>query len=209
MKNKAFCKITVLFLSLLICLSSVLCFASCSKKPELDGLYDRFVYLIKESEELNTLFFGAGLPVYKKESTLANIRGIYFGYTKSTYDVVMDNSKYSSIADLKAKAERVYSTNYLDAIYETAFEGVLYDGGSYLRFYSEGDSFYQNEGINIYELEKRIYDYSTMKIIRPSNQDRVNVEIESFLVSAPEIRRTINLAFQNENGQWYLDSPTY
>ena len=209
MKNKAFHRIIVLVLSLTMCLSSVLCFASCSKKPKIDEVYDRFAYLIKESEELNTLFFGAGVPVYKKDSTLANIRGIYFGYTRSTYDVVMDNSKYSSIADLKAKAERVYSTNYLEAIYETAFDGVLYDGGSYLRFYSEGDKFYQNEGINIYELEKRVYDYSTMKIVRPSNNDRVNVEIESFLVSAPEIKRTINLAFQNENGEWYLDSPTY
>lgn len=209
MKNKALHRVIVFLLALVICLSSVLCFASCGKKPKIHEVYDRFAYLIKESEELNTLFFGAGLPVYEKDSVLAEIRGIYFGYTKSTYDVVMDNSKYSSVADLKAKAERVYSTNYLEAIYETAFDGVLYDGGSYLRFYSEADSLYQNEGINIYELEKRVYDYSTMKIVRPSDEERVNIEIESFLASAPEIRRTINLAFRNENGEWYLDSPTY
>lgn len=209
MKNKAFHRIVVFSLAVIICLSSALCFASCGKKPKIDEVYDRFAYLIKESEELNTLFFGAGVPVYKKDSVISDMRGIYFGYTKSTYDVVMDNSKYSSIAELKAVAEKIYSTNYLEAIYETAFDGVLYDGGSYLRFYSEGDSLYQNEGINIYELEKRVYDYSTMKIVRPSDNDRVNIEIESFLVSAPEIRRTINLAFQNENGEWYLDSPTY
>ena len=75
----------------MMCLSCVLCLASCSKKPKIDEVYDRFTYLIKESEELNTLFFGAGLPVYEKNSTLANLRGIYFGYTKSSYDVVMDN----------------------------------------------------------------------------------------------------------------------
>ena len=208
MRKKLICKIfaSVICLSLLC---SVLCLTSCSKKPKIDDVYDRFVQLIEESKELNVLFFGAGVPVYEKDSLISDRREVYFAYTKSNFDIVMENSKYDSIEMIKKKAESVYSTNYLNAIYETAFDGVLYDGGSFLRFYSEGDKFYQNSGINIYELEDRIYDYSTMKIVRPSNSERVNVEIESYLASNPDARRTITIAFQNENGVWYLDGPTY
>ena len=208
MRKKLICRIFASVICVIL-LCSVLCLTSCSKKPKIDDVYDRFVQLIEESEELNVLFFGAGVPVYEKDSLLADRRDVYFAYTKSNFDIVMENSKYDSIEMIKKKAESVYSTNYLNAIYETAFDGVLYDGGSFLRFYSEGDKFYQNSGINIYELEDRIYDYSTMKIVRPSNSERVNVEIESYIASNPDARTKITIAFQNENGQWYLDGPTY
>ena len=208
MRKKLVCRILAsVICAMLLC--SVLCLTSCSKKPKIDDVYDRFVQLIEESKELNVLFFGAGVPVYEKDSLISDRREVYFAYTKSNFDIVMENSKYDSIEMIKKKAESVYSTNYLSAIYETAFDGVLYDGGSFLRFYSEGDKFYQNSGINIYELEDRIYDYSTMKIVRPSNSERVNVEIESYVASNPDARRTITIAFQNENGIWYLDGPTY
>lgn len=208
MRKKLICKCLAFALCVAL-LCSVLCLTSCSKKPNVEDVYDRFVYLIEESEELNTLFFGAGVPVYDRDALISDRREIYFGYTKSNYDIVMENSKYYSIDLMKQKAESIYSTNYLNAIYETAFDGVLYDGGSFLRFYSEGDKLYQNSSINIYELEKRIYDFSTMKIVRPSNSERVNVEIESYVASNPDARRTITIAFQNENGEWYLDGPTY
>ena len=208
MRKKLICKCSAFALCVAL-LCSVLCLTSCSKKPKVEDVYDRFVYLIEESRELNTIFFGAGVPVYEQGSLISDRREIYFGYTKSNFDIVMENSKYDSIESIKKKAESVYSTNYLNAIYETAFDGVLYDGGSFLRFYSEGDTFYQNAGINIYELENRIYDYSTMKIVKPSNEERVNVQIESYVASNPDARRTITIAFQNENGDWYLDGPTY
>ena len=208
MRKKLICRIFASVICIIL-LCSVLCLTSCSKKPKVEDVYDRFVYLIEESRELNTIFFGAGVPVYEQGSLISERREIYFGYTKSNFDIVMENSKYDSVELIKEKAESVYSTNYLKAIYETAFDGVLYDGGSFLRFYSEGDTFYQNAGINIYELENRIYDYSTMKIVKPSNKERVNVQIESYVASNPDARRTITIAFQNENGEWYLDGPTY
>ncbi len=208
MRKKLICRIFASVICVIL-LCSALCLTSCSKKPKIDDVYDRFVQLIEESRELNVIFFGAGVPVYEKDSLLADRRDVYFAYTKSNFDIVMENSKYDSIEAIKKKAESVYSTNYLNAIYETAFDGVLYDGGSFLRFYSEGDKFYQNSGINIYELEDRIYDYSTMKIVRPSNSERVNVEIESYIASNPDARTKITIAFQNENGIWYLDGPTY
>ena len=208
MRKKLICRIFLSVICIII-LCSALCLTSCSKKPKVEDVYDRFVYLIEESRELNTIFFGAGVPVYEQGSLISERREIYFGYTKSNFDIVMENSKYDSVELIKEKAESVYSTNYLKAIYETAFDGVLYDGGSFLRFYSEGDTFYQNAEINIYELEDRIYDYSTMKIVKPSNKERVNVQIESYVASNPDARRTITIAFQNENGEWYLDGPTY
>lgn len=183
--------------------------SSCSVKTELtEDMHDRFVYLIEESEELNNIFFGVGLPVYERGSLISDRHEIYFGYSRSEFDKVMENSKYYSADDIKAKAEQIYSSRYLSSVYETAFDGVLYDGGSYIRFYSEGDKLYQNTSINEYQIEKRIFDYSTMKIVDESDGE-ISVEISTFTDANRDMIRNITVSFKNENGVWYLNSPTY
>ena len=65
-------KIIVGILSLLLVISATLSMSSCSgKAPEIDGVSERFVYLIEESKELNVIFFGTGLPVYRRDSELS------------------------------------------------------------------------------------------------------------------------------------------
>ena len=55
----------------------------------------------------------------------------------------------------------------------------------------------------------RVYDFSTMKIVRPSNAKRVNISVDTHLEGETDILN-VNLTFTlGEDGQWYLDSPTY
>ena len=55
----------------------------------------------------------------------------------------------------------------------------------------------------------RIYDYSTMKIVRPSNGEACYVSMNSWMPDSPDVISTnpIRLVLQDD-GQWYLDSFT-
>ena len=207
MKKRLF----TIFLSLIVCLSSVLAMVSCqnSNAPELDDVKERLVYLIEESKELNVVFFGAGLPVFRRESSLSDRKMVYSSDALSGYDRLSENSQYNSIDAIKYAAEQVYSKEYLAAVYEGAFDGILTgNGGAYLRLYDDGTYLYQNTDLHGFTVNERIYDYSTMKIVEPSSADYINVTVESYSIKNSK-RITITLSFTFERGDWYLDCPTY
>ncbi len=187
-----------------------LCTQSCAgAPPELDEVRDRFIWLIENSKEINVLFFGKGLPTYERESLLSDELGIYYNDSNTTYDKVMELTRFKSTDEMRAAAERVYSKDYLSAIYETAFEGYLTGSSSaYLRFYEETDWMYQSIYAPDYELSERIYDYSSIKMIEPSNEEYINITVDTYILKDRKIK-TISLSFAYERGNWYLDSPTY
>ena len=58
--------------------------------------------------------------------------------------------------------------------------------------------------------EKRIFDLSTAKVVRPGNKKFANVRIESYAESDPSRRTTVTLSLiKQDDGKWYLDSATY
>ncbi len=183
---------------------------SCSgNSPELDEVKERFVYLIENSKELNMIYFGSGLPVYQREGILAEQKGVYYNDELTSYDRVMENSRYLSIDEIKERSEEIYSTEYLSALYETAFDGVMTgSSAAYLRFYEAYDWIYQNTYATDFELSERIYDYSTMQIVKPSNSEYINITVDSYTLEDKTIK-TVSLTFVYERGNWYLDSPTY
>ncbi len=197
----------------LICiiLTVVLSAASCSQSaPPLEDVKDRIVYLIEGSKEINTLFFGKGLPIYERESLLSEALGIYYDDQYTSYNRVLESSKYVSVDDMKAAAERIYSEEYLAAIYETAFDGFMTGNSSaYLRFYETSEWLFQNRTAPDFDLSERIYDYSTIEIVKPSSGEYLNITIESYTIDDPENRESIALGFVFERGNWYLDTPTY
>jgi hypothetical protein len=194
----------------ILLLSCCLLLTACSSKaPELCEVKDRFVYLIEQSGELNVLFFGKGLPVYKRDNALALRRGIYYVDTLKAYENVRENSKYGSVADIKEAAEKIYSSKYLEQIYESAIDGVVTgEGAAYLRFHENEDWLYQSVNATDFGLSQRIYDYSSMEIMDISDEHNVTVTIDSYTLSDPRARE-VKLSFVYENGNWYLDSPTY
>ena len=71
-----------------------------------------------------------------------------------------------------------------------------------------GDFLCQNVDFFEFTLTERIYDYSTMEIVAPYSQDYINLKIEAYSI-VDNVRKEVSLSFALENGEWYLDSPTY
>ena len=198
-------------LALIMSFCSILSMVSCqnSNAPELDDVKERLIYLVEESKELNVIFFGVGLPVFRRESSLSDRKMVYSGDNLSGYDRLNENSRYTSIDAIKYAAEQVYSKEYLAAVYEGVFDGILTgNSGAYLRLYDDGKYLYQNTDLHGFTVNERIYDYSTMTIIEPSSADYINVTVESYSIEDSK-RITITLSFTFERGDWYLDCPTY
>lgn len=144
-----------------------------------------------------------------------------FFYTSddpTDYDYVRSDSKYTTVAEIKAAAEKVYSTDYLEAIYETMFVGTLSAttdvsglSAKYIDYSDdEGNiSLMKSNTSEAFITEIRQYDFSTAKIVKPANAEYVTIEIESYLPSKPAERLTVELSMILENGQWVLDAATY
>ena len=203
-------KLLAVFLTAFMIITLVLSTASCSgKAPELDEVKDRMVYLIEGSKEINALFFGKGLPVYDRESLLSEELGVYYDDTYTSYNRVLESSGYISADHMKKEAEKIYSEEYLAAIYETAFDGYLTGSSSaYIRFLETSEWLFQNREAVDFDLSERIYDYSTIEIVKPSSDKYINITIESYTLDNSK-RETVSLSFIYERGDWYLDTPTY
>ena len=94
--------------------------------PKTDEVYDRVVELIEASYELNTVFYGAGLPVYKTDSAYADFSHLYFDFQYlGDYEIVTEYAKFLSEEEIKTAAEKVYSKSYLESLYASIFDGVL------------------------------------------------------------------------------------
>ena len=203
-------KTIVSLILITVLIVSTLSAVSCSgKAPKLDDVKERFIYLIEGSKEINTLYFGSGLPVYQRDTLLSDKKGVYYDDKYTTYERVMENSRYLTVNEIKERSEKIYSTEYLKAMYETAFEGVMTGNASaYIRFYESQGWLYQNLYATDFELSERIYDYSSMKIVKPSNGEYVNITVDTYTLDDKKIKN-ISLTFVYERGNWYLDSPTY
>ena len=212
----------ILLLTLTVCLlfGSVLSFSGCaSRAPRVEDIYDRAVELIEASYALNTVFYGAGMPVYKTDSTYAAFTHLYFGSQYAgEYEIVTAGSVFPSIDAFKEAAEKVYSPAYLeDALYPYAFEGYMTGngiGGAVMfnaRYLEEDGVLYQScdEGYDLLMgVGMRVYDYASMRVVAPSNESMCFLEIDSWLEGSPD-RVTVNeLRLVLVDGVWYLDSFT-
>ncbi|MBR3893516.1 MAG: hypothetical protein IKJ35_00050 [Clostridia bacterium] len=193
-------------------------FTRCSRPPQVEEIYDRVVALIEASNELNTVFYGAGLPVHDADSVYAEYTHMYYGFSLAgEYEIVAPQAKFLSVDEIKLAAEKVYSKGYLeDVLYPSAFDGYAVDDGSggatiaSSRYYEDGGGIYRSTNDKDYlKGDVRIYDYSTMKIVSPSNGDACTLKIDSYLLSKPDqiLSDTIRLVRQDD-GLWYLDSFT-
>lgn len=139
---------------------------------------------------------------------------VYTDEDVPNYDVVRVDCGYTSIDDLKRAAEKVYTADFLKQIYEGAFDGVAYAETGYsgvrsARFIEQSMLLRQYNELDSHELARRVYDYSTIKIIRPSNAQRVNLTIDTHLEGEDEILTVRLTLILGEDGEWYLDTPTY
>lgn len=184
--------------------------ASCqTPAPELETVKEEFRELIEASAELNEIFFGEGLPVYERDGDEEE-KAVYVGMTAAldNYEMVTEDSKFHTADAIKEAAGKVYSAEYLEPIYEMVFVGFADEElGIMTAKYLEWDGrFYKSMNYDSFNIGDRKYDFDTMKIVKPSNGEYVNIEIESELEGE---KKTINLSFTKTEDGWRLDSPTY
>ena len=158
---------------------------------------------------------------------------VYDADSDEHYDYVRVDCKYQDIESIQALAESVYTQGYLKGenwkegdlgyggVYAAMFDGFTIGTEiSYARYRTDDsiDGFYllKSNQFEPYFTNHKTYDYSTMKIVKPSKAELVNIEItangryidyENFEVKTGE--HTVTLTFVFEGGEWRLDTPTY
>ena len=199
---------------IILAVSGVLLF-QCNSAPRIDKIYDRMVYLLESSQDVNALIYGYGLPVWEDDSEYVEFMHVYYGLDPAEhYEIVMPNAKYLSVQQMKEDIEKIYSKEYLDeVIYPAIFDGFAVSdsiGGSVVgvaRYYEEGFYLWQSKEFRVKPYEgMRIYDYSTMKVRSLGKTDRCVVTIDSWLEYTPDQVENIEILIAKQDGQWYLDN---
>lgn len=212
-------KILILILTVCLLFGTAATFLWCASRwaPKVEDIYDRVVELIEASNELNTVIYGAGLPVYPTDSLYAEFSYLYFDFAyEGDYEMVSAFSKFKSVDEIKYAAEQVYSAAYLnDVIYPALFDGYAIQDGrggiafAFSRYLTEDEWLYQSTKYEISTVGKRIYDYSTMKVVSPSTSNACFVEMSSWLDTDPDTVTTARLRIVlQDDGKWYFDSFT-
>lgn len=84
--------------------------------------------LLPASYELNEIYFGEGLPATDDAELIAKLYGAFAANVKSLkYHPVDEDCGYSSIAEIKAATEEVFTEGYSAYLYELAFDGIYSD----------------------------------------------------------------------------------
>ncbi len=182
--------------------------------PRVEDIYDRMVYLIESSQEVNALIYGCGVPVWEDDSEYVEFMHVYYGLEPAKhYEIVMPNAKYLSVNQMKEAIEKIYSKEYLDdVIYRSIFDGYAIEdgiGGSVVgvaRYYEEGVYLWQSKEFKTFYTGMRVYDYSTMQIRSLGKTDRCVVTIDSWLEDSPNQIETVEILIALQDGQWYLDN---
>jgi hypothetical protein len=212
-----FSRTAAIFLAILI---TILSFTSCqSAPPDLATVKSELVTLVEASYEINEIFFGNGLPTHARGGAYDTEYRLYegTGFEYDYYEYVTQESPYHFVDQIKAAAEQVYTAEYLKGIYTMAFDGYADENtgnvttaryletNGWLMKYAFGES----DPFNILP-GKRVYDFDTMEIVKPSTAKYLNVEVDSHVEGAEngEVMH-LTLRFKLTEDGWRLDAPTY
>ena len=197
----------------ILVVSGVLLFQH-NSAPRVEDIYDRMVYLIESSQEVNALIYGCGLPVWEDDSEYVEFMHVYYGLEPAQhYEIVTPNAKYFSVNQMKEAIEKIYSKEYLDeVIYRSIFDGYAIEdgvGGSVVgvaRYYEEGNYLWQSKDFKTFYTGMRVYDYSSMQVRSLGKTDRCVVTLNSWLEDSPDQIETVEILIALQDGEWYLDN---
>ena len=209
-------KIVVTVLTVLMLISLIPTVSGCASVPAVEEIYDRVVFLVEESYELNALFYGCGLPVWEEDSEYVEFMHLYYGLNSAqSYEMITKNAKFYSVDEIKKAAEKVYSKDYLnDVLYKTAFDGYAIEDGAggavvgVSRYYENEGYFWQAKNHKVFYTAMRIYDYSTMQVHALGRGDACVVTMDSWLEDTPEKVENVEIPLVLQDGKWFLDNFT-
>ena len=197
----------------ILVVSGVLLFQH-NNAPKIEDVYDRMVYLIEASQEVNALIYGCGVPVWEDDSEYVEFMHVYYGLDPARdYEIVMPNAKYLSVQQMKEAIEEIYTKEYLDeVIYRSIFDGYAIENGAggavvgVARYYEEGAYLWQSKDFKTYYTGMRVYDYSTMQVHSLGKTDRCVITVNSWLEDTPDQIETVEILIALQDGEWYLDN---
>jgi len=213
--KKHYKKVIAGVLAVVILVVSCVLLFQCNAAPRIEDIYDRMVYLMESSQEVNALIYGCGLPVWEDDSEYVEFMHVYYGLdTARNYEIVMPNAKYLSIEQMKNAIEKIYGKEYIDkVIYPAIFDGIAIsdnNGGSVIgvaRYYEEGNYLWQTKEFRVKPYTgMRVYDYSTMQVRSLGKTDRCVVTVDSWLEDTPDKVENVEILITKQDGQWYLDN---
>lgn len=150
--------------------------------------------LIPIAEELNEIFLGSGLEPseYTVEFT-----------TAAKYVEVSPDAKYQTMAALKAAARAVFSEEYCEILFESAFDG----SDDFTARYSESANGILQIDVNNYGYDLRTKLYPEQAAAKNKYDGKTAVSIPAEFDGVP--CEDIIVYLVKENGNWLIDSPTY
>lgn len=208
-KMKKTIKLLILIVLTATVVISVLTSCSSKNDPETVAAAEE---LIEKSYEINEIFFGKGLAVDEesRKEALENLEAesdvLNVAYARA--DALCG---YDSISSLKEDALSVYSEEYCEILFASAFNGIKDAIGNtveYARYIEDEYGFLTVRlGLedNAIELD-RTYDLSSIKIIKQSDSFAL-FTVDSLVAGTPSDTVRIKMVM-TENG-WRLDTPTY
>ena len=163
---------------------------SCSGKVSEEEAISEVTRLVKESYELNVIYFGDGLP-YEDD-----------GDEKNLYAPVAKDAAFTTKAELLDKTRKVFSESNVTEMAEIAFQGgSIGSTVAYPRYITGSDG-----KLTVYKgikgIEVNEYDYSTVLITKISKRF-----IEANITAKDG--EVVEVILINQNGEWRIDSPTY
>ena len=192
--------------ALVAAVALIFTFSSCGRKYDDDEIIAAAAELIEASYEINTIFFGEGLPT---------VDGAEDDIMK--YREIAEDSPYHTKDEIKNAALEVYTSGYCEILFEKAFSGISvemgdgseveeaaivdaryvdYDGRMVMLPPKEGDVMLLN----------RTYDTSSIKVVMKKSS-RADISVASFVDGEPA-GDVVLTVIMTENG-WRLEDPTY
>ena len=182
----------------------------CLPQYDVSEVPDAAAELIEASYEINTVFFGDGLPTIGYDG-IDELLG-------DSYSALSEDSPYKSEAEIKEAALKVYTEDYCEFLFEKAFIGQNVDftdkddnitetvqiPARYLTYNGELIVRYVDED-EILKLN-RTYDTSNVRIVKKYRK-KVVIGVQAFVDGVPDGEETFTLEITPSG--WRLDDPTY
>lgn len=187
------------------------CLASCGSKndPETVAAAEE---LIEKSYEINEIFFGKGLAV-DEESRQEALEGFdaQSDVQKVAYAKADALCGYDSVSSLKEAALSVYTEQYCEVLFASAFNGIKDAIGNTVEYarYIDDEFGFLTVRVDIEEDAiklDRTYDLSTITITKQTDSFAL-FTVDSLVAGEPSDTVRIKMVM-TENG-WRLDTPTY
>ncbi len=162
--------------------------------------HDIAVPLIEASQRLDTVLYGAGLPVTEQKNGK---------YTKTASD------EYTCLDDIKADMNEIYTPELAEIVRNSTLKGSTSEHGTtYARYIDIDGALYSYDGAKIYVPHARRYDFDSIRATNMTDR-RIIFEVDTYTADedgnyrdTPD-RIELKLIYDDALEKWLLDTPTY